>query len=385
MPSKSRKSADHNRDYNRPTWPYPNIVTMTPHASGQWCKKVRGKIYYFGPWAQPDLALSRWHAEGDALKAGRTPEIPPEPDDSLTLGELANTYVGQKATDQRGGRIQARHLQDIQRDIAAVLAFLGGRRPVAELYPADWTRWSNNRRERWNETTFKNHVRRIRAMFTWAYQSDLITRPMRYGPEFAPRKVTAKPKAIYTADEIRDLLFHAQPQLEAMIYLGINGGYGNTDCSALQRSEIEDGYIRSPRIKTQVARAVPLWPETQAAIDRAAEARPRPATRAYADHVFLTRLGQPWVDRSRSRDGVSQQFTKLAKACGVRSLGFYRLRSTFRTMADAVGDDRAANTIMGHATPGMASVYVASVSDERLVKVTDHVRGWMGLSDNPGK
>ncbi|MEM8875648.1 MAG: tyrosine-type recombinase/integrase [Planctomycetota bacterium] len=358
---------------------------MSAHPCGQWCKKIRGRLRYFGPWADPDLALSRWHAEGDALLAGRDPTPSAVAVDSMTLGELANAYMGQKTEDAQAGRLSDRSRQDIARSITAMLEFYGGRRPVAEIFVADWTRWANALRKKWNEVTLKGHIQRVRSMFNWAYQSELISKPMRYGPEFVARKPKPTERKIYTAEDIRELLDRAEPQLGAMILLGVNGGYGNTDCSALRRPEVEDGFIRSPRIKTQVARAVPLWPETLAAIAEVERVRPRPSMPEYADRVFLTRLGQPWVDRTRSRDGVSQEFRKLAQRCGVRSLGFYRLRSTFRTVADEVGDDRAANTVMGHATAGIASVYVASVSDERLTKVTDHVRGWLGLSESPGK
>ena len=44
---------------------------LFPHDSGQWAKKVKGKLHYFGPWADPDAALKRWIAEKDDLLAGR--------------------------------------------------------------------------------------------------------------------------------------------------------------------------------------------------------------------------------------------------------------------------------------------------------------------------
>ena len=49
---------------------------LTPHPSGLWCKKVRGKLHYFGSWRDDPKgkrALDRWLLEKDDLLAGRVP------------------------------------------------------------------------------------------------------------------------------------------------------------------------------------------------------------------------------------------------------------------------------------------------------------------------
>ncbi len=47
---------------------------LFPHDSGQWAKKVRGKLHYFGTWNDPVAAEAAWERDKLALIEGRDPE-----------------------------------------------------------------------------------------------------------------------------------------------------------------------------------------------------------------------------------------------------------------------------------------------------------------------
>jgi len=65
---------------------------LTAHPNGQWCKKIRYKLHYFGPWDDPDAALERYLDTKDDLLAGRTPRNR----GGLTVRELVNRFLAVK-------------------------------------------------------------------------------------------------------------------------------------------------------------------------------------------------------------------------------------------------------------------------------------------------
>ena len=179
--------------------------------------------------------------------------------------------------------------------------------------------------------------------------------------------------------------------LRAMILLGINGGFGNTDCARLPARAIQfdKRVIEFDRPKTAIERVVPVWPETITALRQSISSRPQPIDGAVGQLVFLTRFGLPWVRQNVHRgadghidkvvgvDGIVRLFNKVLNQLNVKrkGVGFYSLRHTFRTWADETADQHAIHRIMGHAIPGMSGIYVEKIELERLRAVVNHVRG----------
>src|SRR5205085_1194852 len=119
--------------------------------------------------------------------------------------------------------------------------------------------------------TLGNVIQRIRVVFKFAADNGLVSRPVCYGQAFKrPSRKTVrldrarKSPRLFAAEEIRNLLNAAPSHLRAMIFLGINAGFGNADCGHLPLSAVnlETGWIDYPRPKTGIPRRCPLWPET---------------------------------------------------------------------------------------------------------------------------
>src|SRR5262245_61621459 len=84
--SKRKSSKD------KPDKPYPEFP-LFPHATKRWAKKVKGRMYYFGTWADPDGALAKYLAQKDDLYAGRKPRPQVE---GFTVRDLCNQFLNSK-------------------------------------------------------------------------------------------------------------------------------------------------------------------------------------------------------------------------------------------------------------------------------------------------
>jgi integrase len=368
----------------KPAKPYPGYP-LTAHPSGRWCKKIRGKLHYFGKWNDPDGALNKYLAEKDALHAGRKPR---EDTGALTVKELVNAFLSRKQALVESGELSPRTWRDYKETCDLLVEHLGKQRVVADLDPDDFAKLRKKMTTRWGLHRVAKNIQYTRSVFKHAYEAGLIDRPMRFGPGFdRPSKKTFRlvrakqgPKE-FTRDEIHKLLGAAGTSMKAMILLAANCGFGNGDCALLPLAAVnlDTGWIDYPRPKTGINRRCHLWPETVQAIRDALAERPEPKDPAYAGLLFITSHRGCW-GKDTSDNPVSKETAKLLKKLhinGRKGIGFYTLRHTFRTVADEVKDQPAVDHVMGHADESMAAHYRERIGDERLRAVAEHVRTWL--------
>src|SRR5215813_1831930 len=123
----------------KPSKPYPDFP-LFPHAAGVWAKKIRGRLYYFGPWADPDGALAKYLEQKDALHAGRKPR--PDPD-ALRVKDVANAFLVAKQALVDAGELAQRSWDDYKAACDLLVAQVGKARLVADLDPADFAALRN--------------------------------------------------------------------------------------------------------------------------------------------------------------------------------------------------------------------------------------------------
>jgi integrase len=373
------------RSADKPRKPYPDFP-LFPHRAGVWAKKIRGKTHYFGPWADPDAALAKYLDQRDDLHAGRTPRVS---GDGLEIRDLLNRYLTAKEALADSGEIAQTTFAEYHRTCERIGEAFGLNRLVSDLAAEDFEGLRKQLAEAWGPVRLGNEIGRIKSVFKYGYESGITDRPARYGPSFKKpsAKVLRKQRAtrgsrLVEPAEVHALLAVATPMMRAMILLGLNCGYGNTDCATLPLAalNLQSGWVDYPRPKTGVPRRCPLWPETVAALKAAIASRPEGLDEDKAGLVFISARHKSYAGEWSHRL-VASEMARLAKRAGVKRAGlsFYGLRHSFQTIGDAARDPVATMAIMGHAAHvnDMGAVYRETVSDDRLQAVVGHVRNWL--------
>jgi integrase len=184
----------------------------------------------------------------------------------------------------------------------------------------------------------------------------------------------------------------ASPALRAMVLLGCNCGFGQSDVAALKTSHVDlaAGIVEFPRVKTAVERRCVLWQETADAIRDAIAARPVAKAPDDDDCIFLTRFGRRWVTVSNKggvTDTVGASFSRALAALALKRhrLNFYCLRHVTETVGAQVKDQPALDYLMGHVNPTMGANYVEEIGDDRLRSIADHIHAWLFSGEGGAK
>lgn len=378
--------------------PYPDFPLTAHRHTGRWCKKIRGKTYYFGPLDDWQAALDKYNREKDDLYAGRTPR---DPAGQLTVKELVNKFLGRKEQQADRGEITRRMFVEYTKTCARVVKVFGLARVVVDLGPEDFANLLKDMSTTLGLAARGVEIVKTRAIFNYAVEFELTDKVVRFGPDFAPpsKKTRKKAKAaatragvkkMFEAEELRAMIGAANPELRAMLLLAINCGFGNNDLATLPLSalDLDRGWHYHARPKTGEERRAPLWPETLEAIKAVLARRKAPKDPADTDLLFITSHGLPYVRFTNDnwKDSISATCETLLKRLKLSRPGasFYAARHTFETIGGGCKDQVAVNFLMGHTDGTMAGEYREGIEDDRLQAVVDHIHAWLFPSESGG-
>ena len=399
---------------NKPEKPYPTFP-LTAHPVGQWSKKIRQKVHYFGSWADPEAAMAKYVFQRDDLQAGRKPKpyppaTTPEPqettpdaetavDSGPAIHDLVNRFLSVKKQAVETGELAQRSFEMYERSGKAFSAYFGRGRQLANLDSEDFEKYRNHLSKGRSLVSLTNELRAVRIMFNfgWAHliepEHKVAATPMKLKSwlKMPSKKAirieqSKKPARILEADELRNVIAAAGVPLKAMILLGLNCGFGNNDIASLPETavDLKSGWVDFPRPKTGIPRRCPLWPETVTAVQAALAKRPKAKDEAAKGKLFVTKYGAIFVrsvNEGTQVDSIALEFGKLLRKLVLKrkGLNFYCLRSVLETIGGDGGDQACVDALMGHVAKAddMAAIYRKRLNDSRRLAVVELVRLWL--------
>ena len=271
----------------KPLKPYGGFP-LFPHASRRRAKKIRQKTHFFGRWGNTVLgevvsvdnveasaseALGELNRQWPYLSEGRTP--PPVNADGCTVRDLCNLFLTEKQSRIENGELTQYSFNEYHRIAENVVSFFGRDRIVDDLRPDDFSEFRSALGKGCGVVTLKSKINRARVLFKFASDRQLIDRPVAYCGAFDRPKDKVLRQArnvagerLFERDQLLKILdtldgkpitvegkdkpvkLPASAAMRAMVLLGLNAGFGNTDVATVCRQfglrldhvpKIEDG------------------------------------------------------------------------------------------------------------------------------------------------
>jgi len=323
--------------------PYPEFP-LTKHRNGQWCKKIRGKLHYFGILSDWETALKTYLASVDYLKAGLTP-----PSKVETIAEVLAMVLQDKEGESDSELFSRGHFVNQRACVKRLLKCLArGAQPT--MPPTEWAAARARLAKLVAPTTLNTTISILNSLFGYAVQMGYLDSLPKFGPGWTKathrqvREHLAKRDRIVTPARFKDLLSIATLEQRGWLYLGLNCGFGPVDVSTLNLTHVTGNVIQLPRPKTGTHREAWLWPETREAIE-------------------------DMIPYGVTAKRISQVMADLMKPNTM-----YDLRHTFATTADQFADSRAVDVVMGHSDGSVKATYRHGVDADRIKKACEFVR-----------
>jgi hypothetical protein len=357
----------------RKDWP------LTANGNGQWSKKFKGTVYYFGRWDDWRAAEEDFNRRWPLILAGiadpHTQQTTVTPS-TATFDSLANLFLAGKLELASAGKIKRKHYEAIRRELAYLLAYTPRGETQAfehrnpnSITPEQWAKFSLRLEDDYGVDTRKRMVANIRSLSRYAAENG-YSLPFNFGGKLAfiskgevraarRQKERERGPMLFPAEQVRLIVQACDMPLDAMFLLSINCGMYAGDCAELpkQAIDLDAGIMDFDRVKSGVQRVAYLWPETVSALRHAIASRPavnevklaqaldiwkklkpegREAVRQWElrkpdwrNLCFLTRFGVPWVrdsltgegDTTSHQDGIGLEFRKVLKLLDVKHKG----------------------------------------------------------------
>ena len=146
-------------------------------SDGRYCKKVRGKIYYF-PGSKQE-ALDEWLRVKDYLLAGE--ESPAKDDTGLTVKLLIDSFPEHKEKLQDSGELAPRTFGRYLATGKMLADFFGRHKLASPLMPRGFQSLRADMAKRLGPIALGAEIQIVRSIFVYGLKNELLDKPAKFG------------------------------------------------------------------------------------------------------------------------------------------------------------------------------------------------------------
>lgn len=180
---------------------------LTLHPTGQYCKKIKGKIYYFG--SNKKMALQKYLDEATHLH-GCQEDIQKSTDDNMTLKQLCDIYLKYQFSKVQADNLTAGHHNEQISSLNKLITFLGQSRKIKNIATLDLQNYKRTLQKSHISVYRLNlHISIMKAMFHWARKNDILDNIPNIDA-ISRGKIVHKEKFTFNSKQITQLLLQYQ-------------------------------------------------------------------------------------------------------------------------------------------------------------------------------
>ena len=144
---------------------------LTLHPTGQYCKKIKGKLYYFGMDKQQ--ALQQYLEQATYLHSGKMTK--PTSVNNMSLKTLCNLYLDHQESRSAIGEIKPRQIYDQTCLLRDFVRFISPNQSVSNITTIDLQNYRKKLIKIGKApNSINNHISAIKAMYHWAMDNEVI-------------------------------------------------------------------------------------------------------------------------------------------------------------------------------------------------------------------
>ncbi len=201
---------------------------LTLHPTGQYCKKIKGKMYYFG--TDKKQTLERYLDQATYIHGGRN-LIQKASNGHMTLKELCDLYLQYQHSKVPANDLTPKHHNDQISSLSKFMSFLGQSRKIKNISTLDLQNYKRKLQGAYGSVCRLNlHISIMKAMFHWARENDTLENIPNIDA-ISRGKIVHQERFTFNSEQINELLSASDVKMRAMIWLGLNCGFGCTDCA----------------------------------------------------------------------------------------------------------------------------------------------------------